>query len=200
MVTPIAYQAPNFPRPPETWVLALNRYQRDNLLWLLNAVGYPVGGQAVEPFTLANTGDWVGEVAQMLTKVEDGERASMVIDAHDRPNASAAELRAMVARWQAGAGGPAGGQRQGEVHEFLPAEEHEFCAWCAAPDDAPCHERQGRHVCREGVLIEALLAVLRASDDPEQPGETQRLADVSQIVVTALQDFGYETHAEDVLP
>lgn len=98
---PIAYQAPNFPRPPETWVLALNRYQRDNLLWLLNAVGYPVDGEAVEPFTLANTGDWVGEVALMLMKVEDGERASMVIDENDQPNTSAAELRARVARWQA---------------------------------------------------------------------------------------------------
>lgn len=48
-----------------------------------------------------------------------------------------------------------------------------------------------RHVCREGVLIETLLAVLRAVDDPDQPGETQRLADVSQIVMTTLQDFGY---------
>ncbi len=55
----------------------------------------------------------------------------------------------------------------------------------------PNNAESVRHVCREGVLIETLLAVLRAVDDPEQPGETQRLADVSQIVVTTLQDFGY---------
>jgi hypothetical protein len=45
--------------------------------------------------------------------------------------------------------------------------------------------------CREGYLVEVLLAILRATDDPEQPGETQRLADVSQIATHALLEMGY---------
>lgn len=47
-------------------------------------------------------------------------------------------------------------------------------------------------VCREGYLIEVLLAILRAVDDPEQPGETQRLADVTQLATEALLEMGYE--------
>ena len=47
-------------------------------------------------------------------------------------------------------------------------------------------------ICREGYLIEVLLAILRAVDDPEQPGETQRLADVTQIATEALLEMGYE--------
>src|SRR4051812_7232273 len=60
--------------PKREWVLVLNQYQRDNILSLLNVVGY--GGYdpdakyfhagPVEPFHLMNTGDWVGEVTQML--------------------------------------------------------------------------------------------------------------------------------------
>ncbi len=49
------------------WNLELNEYQRNNLLNLLNLVGYPhPDASCVEPFTFANTGDWVGEIAIML--------------------------------------------------------------------------------------------------------------------------------------
>ena len=49
------------------WKLELNEYQRNNLLWLLNLIGYPYPhAESVQPFNLANTGDWVGEVATML--------------------------------------------------------------------------------------------------------------------------------------
>jgi hypothetical protein len=97
-IRPIAYQLTGIRNPPETWVLCLNRYQRDNLLWLLNAIGYPYGTTKVEPFTLANTGDWVGELTQMLMKVE-GLNKSLTIDPNDHPNMSLEELRRQIDRW-----------------------------------------------------------------------------------------------------
>ena len=57
----------------QVWNLELNEYQRNNLLWLLNLVGYPSpDASSVEPFTFADTGDWVGEIAIMLAD-EDGK-------------------------------------------------------------------------------------------------------------------------------
>ena len=52
---------------PIEWTITLNSYQRNNLLLLLNICGYP-SNCGVEPFTLANTGDWLGEIALMLSK------------------------------------------------------------------------------------------------------------------------------------
>lgn len=51
----------------EHWTLRLNRYQRDNLLWLLGALGYAL--PPIEPFHLAHTGDWVGELVTALDGV-----------------------------------------------------------------------------------------------------------------------------------
>jgi len=50
------------------WGLRLNTYQRDNLVWLLAACGYgPAGAPtSIGDFALANTGDWLGEIAIML--------------------------------------------------------------------------------------------------------------------------------------
>jgi hypothetical protein len=48
-----------------TWNLQLNKYQRDNLLLLLNACGYPGDGTPAV-YLGANTGDWLGEIALML--------------------------------------------------------------------------------------------------------------------------------------
>jgi len=44
---------------PEQYTITLNKYQRDNLLWLLVLVW---GGEI--PGT--NTGDWCGEIPQLL--------------------------------------------------------------------------------------------------------------------------------------
>jgi len=99
-IRPLAYQVERATQLPETWVLVLNRYQRDNLLWLLNAIGYPWDAGPVEPFTLANTGDWVGELALGLMKMEDLKR-SMTIDSNDKPNMSKDELAERVSRWLA---------------------------------------------------------------------------------------------------
>lgn len=95
-----AYQYQPHLMPPETWTLTLSRYQRDNLLWLLNATGYRA--HAVEPFHLANTGDWVGEIVNMLGKSNRGypEQVSFSIDSSDHPNMSHEELRKAVARWR----------------------------------------------------------------------------------------------------
>jgi hypothetical protein len=51
-------------RQPE-WVLRLNSYQRDSLLFVFNLMGYPYG-KAVEPFSFLNDGDWVAEIGYML--------------------------------------------------------------------------------------------------------------------------------------
>lgn len=87
-------------RPPEIWTLTLNRYQRDNLLWLLNAVGYP-WDERVEPFTIANTGDWVGEIVQMLGKINqfDSHSGHYAIDEADNPNVSRTELQSRIIEW-----------------------------------------------------------------------------------------------------
>jgi hypothetical protein len=55
----------------QKWIIVLNKYQRDNLLWLFAAIGYASdakGKSGVEPFTLAMNGDWAGEIPQMLQK------------------------------------------------------------------------------------------------------------------------------------
>lgn len=82
---------------PKYWTIRLNKYQRDNLVWLFNAIGYPNSASepGVEPFTLANTGDWVGEIPNMLAK--PGQ--SCVLDEKDQPNKSIADLRSDVERW-----------------------------------------------------------------------------------------------------
>ena len=83
------------------WVLTLNEYQRNNLLWLINACGYPYADRrgvrqgAIDPFTFANTGDWIGEVAIMLCR--PGEDCTLGPD--DRPNRSLKELEDFVERW-----------------------------------------------------------------------------------------------------
>lgn len=88
---PIAHQATTMVRPPETWTLTLNRYQRDNLLWLLNRIGYPYNNEWRDPeLARLNSGDWVGELVLSLAKVErweDGRPVTvMVIDENDHPN------------------------------------------------------------------------------------------------------------------
>ena len=51
----------------DVWKLELNEYQRNNLLWLLNLLGTPYPhADSVQPFHLANTGDWVTELVTML--------------------------------------------------------------------------------------------------------------------------------------
>lgn len=74
----------------ETWVLSLNRYQRDNLLLLLNAVGFPAGNPHADPALRRYfTGDWNGEVVYMLAKPDRAEPHRppiLVVDDDDRPN------------------------------------------------------------------------------------------------------------------
>jgi hypothetical protein len=86
---------------PTYWNIRLNKYQRDNLLWLFSIIGYPYGeagtlyGQ-VEPFHLANTGDWVGEIPNMLAR--PGGKI-LLDDNKDHPNTSTQELRTNIERW-----------------------------------------------------------------------------------------------------
>jgi hypothetical protein len=75
----------------EVWIIHLTRYHRDNLVRLLNAIGYPyyLPGKYPEPSPLIdptlkhwNSGDWVGEIALKMAR-HDG---SITIDEGDHPN------------------------------------------------------------------------------------------------------------------
>jgi len=78
------------------WVLVLNRYERDNLLWLLNLLGY--GKAGVEPFTIANTGDWVGEIAMMLADPDD---YSLDAEESGKPNLRTERVVELLGNWVA---------------------------------------------------------------------------------------------------
>lgn len=80
------------------WTLQLNKYQRDNLLWLINACGWP-GGVPVMPFGFANTGDWLGEIGWMLAKQD---QHSVVVGNGDQTNKTLEQLRQEVDRWRRG--------------------------------------------------------------------------------------------------
>lgn len=76
---------------PIKWHITLNEYQRANLLWLLcDVIGY--GTPYIEPFHLANTGDWAGEIPNMLRR--DHREPT-----EHRPNLPADELRRNVEHW-----------------------------------------------------------------------------------------------------
>jgi hypothetical protein len=81
---------------PEKWVIELNRYQRDNLLWLLLACwGWNEGG-VIEPLNFAGTGDWVGEIPHLLMRPG---RSSPCLDASDHPNWTHDQLREAIGYW-----------------------------------------------------------------------------------------------------
>lgn len=71
------------------WIIELDRYERDNLLSLINAIGWPppynefsrvvMPDPALAPY---NSGDWVGQIGWKL-KRSDGE---VEIDEQDSPN------------------------------------------------------------------------------------------------------------------
>lgn len=85
------------------WTLELNQYQRDNLLWLLRLVSCPrvMKGpvDSVEPFTFANTGDWLSEIAAMLSD----EKGDMIPGEYT--NETSENIRRMVNQWR-GPGSP----------------------------------------------------------------------------------------------
>lgn len=78
------------------WNLRLTKYQRDNLLWLLVAC---MGQERVEPFHLANTGDWIGEIGWMLADQDTLPGGWHTLGDADRPNIDLDELRKRVAFW-----------------------------------------------------------------------------------------------------
>lgn len=77
----------------ERRLVALNDYQRANLLWLFRLMGYPNSTDRCEPFHFACSGDWVAEIAQLVGS------ADAPIDIE--PCISTDQLRRSVARWAA---------------------------------------------------------------------------------------------------
>jgi hypothetical protein len=95
--------------PCDTWVLVLNRYQRDNLLQLFNVIGFntlpfpqSTNATAIEPFNLLLNGDWAGEIPWMLAKQHPDHPAlgSATIDEDDAPNDSLDTIRGKVEQWK----------------------------------------------------------------------------------------------------
>jgi len=79
---------------PIAWHITLNEYQRANLLWLMcDLIGYGIKGPGVEPFQAANTGDWNGEIPNML-------RANHAEETEHRPNRTAEDLAKSVESWR----------------------------------------------------------------------------------------------------
>jgi len=86
MIPQHAYQSQPHVMPPNIWTLTLNRYQRDNLLNLLQKI---MEGDD-SPVACFNSGDWVGEIRWMLGKTV-GDAAGYqehvtAIDTADNPN------------------------------------------------------------------------------------------------------------------
>lgn len=73
------------------WILRLNKYQRDNLLWLLSLC------RKIEPFTLVDNGDWLCEILYMLSS--SGE-----LEEGDNPNETVDELKEKLEGWKLGNG------------------------------------------------------------------------------------------------
>jgi len=59
------------------WRINLNKYQRDNLLWLLLQIWRG-------DYNELNTGDWVGEIPWLLRKLD--QHGMPVLDETDSPN------------------------------------------------------------------------------------------------------------------
>lgn len=78
-----ALPTPTF-EDPVMYPIILDRYQRDNLLWLINACGYP-SGVSVGDFGFAHNGDWLGQIAHKIRPIS--------LSPNDRPNSSLDELR-----------------------------------------------------------------------------------------------------------
>ena len=77
------------------WIVELNEYQRDNLLQLLNWIGWP-WSEGMEPLTLLYTGDWVGEIGEQLT----GPKCERVIDENKcRINATRVYMQQRFENW-----------------------------------------------------------------------------------------------------
>lgn len=78
----------------QSYTITLNRYQLDNLRWLIRLTGYPHGKDAhkVEPFQWADSGDWLGELYWKLRDVAPDVE-------NDEPNRTPSEMKRLVTLW-----------------------------------------------------------------------------------------------------
>ena len=78
---------------PYAWHITLSEYERSNLLWLMcDVIGYPYG-RGMEPFNLANTGDWNGTIPNML-------RGDHSAPTEHVPNKTVIDLKDQVEQWR----------------------------------------------------------------------------------------------------
>lgn len=82
------------------WTVLLNEYQRNNLLFLLNCIGYPRDESLiVEPLSFLNNGDWLGEIVQKLESPgSDKDWRQRLVS--DKANVTRDDLRTQIAMWR----------------------------------------------------------------------------------------------------
>lgn len=80
------------------WVLVLDSYQRDNLLQLLNVIGFP-SGDGIAPFNIMNSGDWLGEVALMLASPGTEAAFQMLAEKTGEPLLTREEVLRRLSSW-----------------------------------------------------------------------------------------------------
>lgn len=89
----------------EEWIVRLNRYQRDNLLWLFTIMGWPFVEEGthkqvfVEPFHLAHNGDWVGEIPQRLALPDKSYPDNCRLSEGDSPNETVRAISDAIEDW-----------------------------------------------------------------------------------------------------
>lgn len=81
----------------QKWVLVLDRYQRDNLLSVLNLIGFPLVG--VPPFTLLNSGDWLIEVVMQLAAPGTEAAFQMLAETTGEPILTRDEVLRRLVPW-----------------------------------------------------------------------------------------------------
>jgi hypothetical protein len=75
------------------WHLNLSKYHRDNLVLLLELIGYPWDkNPGVPPFHIMNTGDWVGELWLDLQYPKGKEKP-------EQANTSVARVKQEIEHW-----------------------------------------------------------------------------------------------------
>lgn len=84
----------------DIWLVALNRYERDNLVALLEMIG--AGGFRLDPFSILCNGDWAPDILYRLTKHNQGIKPNSefaVLREDDNPNSTVENIRKELDAW-----------------------------------------------------------------------------------------------------
>lgn len=80
------------------WVLILDRYERDNLLFLINMLGFPTE-PGLEPFHLLNSGGWTASIGEQLAMPGTEAAFQMTAEKTGCPALTTGELLVRLGEW-----------------------------------------------------------------------------------------------------